>query len=57
MRGNATTATFTLRALPARAKVEVLDESRDVSVEPASGGVSFSDEFAGYGVHLYRITY
>jgi len=57
MRGTATRATFTLRALPARATVEVLDETRQLPVTPVSAGVSFADDFAGYGVHLYRVTY
>jgi hypothetical protein len=57
MRGTPTRATFTLRALPARARVEVLDENRQIAVTAAATGVAFSDDFAGYGVHLYRVTY
>ena len=40
-------------AFPATASAEVLGETRSVSV---TGGV-FSDSFASYGIHLYRITY
>jgi hypothetical protein len=57
MRAGATTATFTLRALPASAQVEVLGEGRTLVVAAAGAGVAFSDEFSGYGVHLYRLTY
>jgi hypothetical protein len=57
MRGTATRATFTLRALPAHAAVEVLDETRQLAVTTTAGGVAFSDDFPGYGVHLYRVTY
>jgi hypothetical protein len=53
MRGTATTATFRLGGIPARASAEVLDESRTI---PVADGV-FHDDFAGYGVHRYRITY
>ena len=53
MREGSTTATFTLRDFPATATVEVLGESRSIDV---AGGV-FSDSFASYGIHLYRITY
>ena len=53
MREGSTTATFTLRDFPATASAEVLGETRSVSV---TGGV-FSDSFASYGIHLYRITY
>jgi hypothetical protein len=35
----------------------VLDETRQLAVTPAGGGVAFSDDFPGYSVHLYRITY
>ena len=45
---HATTATFTV---PSGDRVEVLGEGRTLVV---SGG-SFSDDFAAYGVHLYRI--
>jgi hypothetical protein len=51
MRGASTTGTFTLRNLPASATAEVIGEGRSVSV---ANGV-LRDDFAGYGVHLYRI--
>jgi hypothetical protein len=57
MRGGATQATFTLRAIPRAAKVEALGEGRTLDVTPAAGGVSFGDDFSGYAVHLYEITY
>ena len=57
MRAGATTATFTLRALPAAARVEVLGEGRTLPVMAAVSGAAFGDDFTGYGVHLYRITY
>jgi hypothetical protein len=57
LRAGQTTATFTLRGLPARATVQVLGEDRTLAVEPRAGGVAFSDAFSGYGVHLYRIAY
>jgi hypothetical protein len=53
MREGSTTATFTLRDFPATASAEVLGETRSIDV---AGGV-FSDSFASYGIHLYRITY
>ena len=43
---------FELRAAPAGAKVAVLEESREVPCESGS----FSDEFAPYAVHLYRVS-
>ena len=52
MRGGATTATFTLSRFPATASAEVLGESRTI---PVTGG-AFTDDFASYGVHLYKIT-
>lgn len=52
MRNQSTTGTFTLRDFADAASVEVIGESRTVSV---SGGV-FKDDFAGYGVHRYKIT-
>src|SRR4029079_6067629 len=52
MRGSATKATFTLRDFPASASAEVLGESRTL---PVTNGI-FTDNFAGYAVHLYRIT-
>ena len=50
MRPTTTTATFTVRGPPA-ATVTVLGEARTLSL---SGG-AFSDAFAPYAVHLYRI--
>jgi hypothetical protein len=57
MRSGTTTATFTLRAIPSHASVEVLGESRTIAGAATSGGLTFSDDFSGYGVHLYRIAY
>jgi hypothetical protein len=51
MRGDTTTARFTIAGQSAKDSAEVLDENRAV---PVAGG-TFSDRFAGYGVHLYRI--
>src|SRR5258708_6987814 len=53
MRGTATTATFQLGGIPETASAEVLDEGRSITVT----GRTFHDDFAGYGVHRYRITY
>ncbi len=52
MRDQAVTATFTLSRFPATASVEVLGEDRSLDV---TDGI-FSDDFAGYQVHRYRIT-
>jgi hypothetical protein len=57
MRAGKTTATFTLRGLPASARVEVLGEDRRPEVTAAAGAAVFSDAFSDYGVHLYRIAY
>jgi hypothetical protein len=57
LRGGATTATFTLRALPGRSSVEALGEGRTLTATALSGGVTFSDDFSGYGVHIYEVTY
>jgi len=51
MRNAPARAAFTVRGLRGRAPVEVLGEGR--SIEAVDG--AFSDEFEGYGVHLYRI--
>ncbi len=51
MRGEKTTATFRVRNLPGERSVEVIDESRTID---AKEGV-FTDEFAPWAVHLYRI--
>jgi len=53
MRGTPTTATFTLRGFPDVASAEVLDEARTIAVT----GARFADDFAPYGVHLYRLTF
>jgi len=53
MRAGNTTATFSLRDFPAQASAEVLDENRTIKI--TSG--SFHDDFASYGVHLYKITF
>jgi hypothetical protein len=53
MRDGATKGTFTLRGFPATASAEVLGESRTL---PVTNGV-FADDFASYGIHLYKITY
>jgi hypothetical protein len=50
MRGTATTASFTLPSF-VPGTVEVLNENRTLAF---SNG-KFQDNFAGYGVHLYRI--
>jgi hypothetical protein len=57
MRAGATTATFTLRAIPGAASIEVLGEGRTLKAKEAAGGAAFSDDFSGYAVHLYRVTY
>ena len=51
MRGEKTAATFRVGDLPGERSVEVLDESRTLV---ARDGV-FTDEFAPWAVHLYRI--
>lgn len=53
MRAGSTTATFTLRGMPATASAEVIGESRTI---PVNNGI-FSDTFQSYGIHIYRITY
>ena len=50
MRGDSTTATFTLRDVTGTA--DVIDENRQIAI---TNGV-FSDDFGGYAVHLYRIS-
>jgi hypothetical protein len=57
MRAGATTATFTLRALPARATIEAIGEGRMITATSAADGLTFTDDFSGYGVHLYKLTY
>jgi len=51
MRDGDATATFTIKNLSGRQRVEVLDESRTLTAE---NGV-FSDQFTPWAVHLYRI--
>jgi hypothetical protein len=51
MRGAATSATFQLTAAPPAAHVEVLDEDRTLELRDGR----FSDQFAPWDVHLYRI--
>jgi hypothetical protein len=53
MRPGTTTATFSIRGAPATGSVEVLGESRTLSV----AGGAFQDDFGTYSVHLYRVTY
>jgi hypothetical protein len=48
LRAGATTATFTV---PGGRSVEVLGEGRTIPIS----GRAFTDSFAGYGVHLYRV--
>jgi hypothetical protein len=50
MRGEPVKATITLTGTPKPAKVEVVDESRSI---PAEG--SWQDDFAPWGVHIYRL--
>jgi hypothetical protein len=52
MRPATTTAAFTVKGLPARAPVEVIDEAR--TIDSADG--EFSDDFGPFGVHLYKIS-
>jgi hypothetical protein len=56
MRAGATTATFTLRAIPRGTPIEVIGEGRTIATSFTSDGVTFSDDFSGYGVHLYKMT-
>jgi hypothetical protein len=51
MRDGETTATFTLAGVSGEQPVEVLDENRSLS---ANGG-AFSDRFAPWTVHMYRL--
>jgi hypothetical protein len=51
MRGDTTTAQFTIAGLTVKDSTEVLDENR---VVPVAGG-TFSDRFTAWGVHLYKI--
>jgi hypothetical protein len=53
MRDQAAHATFTVPSMPAGARIEVLGESRTIT--PSAG--SFRDDFAGFGVHLYKLTW
>jgi len=51
MRGEPTAATFTLQGLEGTGTVEVIGEDRTI----ASGDGVFTDRFAAWDVHLYRI--
>jgi hypothetical protein len=51
MRNRPTRGTFSGSALGAKAKVEVLGESRALQCESGT----FADDFAPYEVHLYRL--
>lgn len=51
MRDGEATGTFSVPGAKGRARVEVLGEGRTIEAE----GGSWSDRFAHYGVHLYRI--
>jgi hypothetical protein len=52
-RAGTITATFTLPAgtVSTGSRIEVLGEERTIHLS----GNTFSDRFAGYGVHLYRV--
>jgi hypothetical protein len=52
MRSGTTTATFTLRDFTGSRTVEVIGENRTIQ---CVNGV-FQDNFAGYGVHLYKVS-
>jgi hypothetical protein len=56
MRGGTTTATFTLRALPSHVTIEALGEGRTLTATPTAGGMTFTDAFSSYAVHIYRVT-
>jgi len=51
MRGDTTTATFTLQGLDGKRTVEVIGESRAITSQEGT----FADRFAPWDVHLYRI--
>jgi hypothetical protein len=51
MRDGRATAQFTLTCVPDSGPVEVIGEDRTLTLSARS----FSDDFEGYGVHLYRI--
>ena len=51
MRNAATRGAFTVPGLPAKATAEVLNEGRSIPVRNGR----FEDDFAPYGVHLYRV--
>jgi hypothetical protein len=52
MRDGVTSATFTVPGVPSAAVAEAIGEKRKL---PVLDGV-FQDDFASYGLHLYRIT-
>jgi hypothetical protein len=51
MRGKPSKAAFHVPCLSANAAIEVIDEARTLTLDDGR----FSDDFAGWGVHLYRI--
>lgn len=51
MRDKPTRGTFSVRGLPAAAKIEVLGDERRLNI----GEGQWADNFTGYAVHLYRI--
>jgi hypothetical protein len=53
MRDNSTNGIFTLSGIPQSSTLEVIGEDRDLYITNGE----FSDDFDGYGVHLYKITY
>lgn len=53
MRDQMAHATFTVPSMPAAARIEVIGESRTLT---ATAG-SFRDDFAGFAVHLYKLTW
>jgi hypothetical protein len=52
LRGTPTEAVFTVKDVTTPQNVEVLDEHRTL----ASSGGLFKDKFAGWDVHLYRLS-
>jgi hypothetical protein len=51
MRDGQTKGRFTLRGIPGKAIVEVINENRQLEVNNGT----FEDTFNGYEVHLYRL--
>jgi hypothetical protein len=52
MRNRPARGSFTLRGLPAAATAQVLGEDRRLTIKSGE----FVDDFAAYGVHIYKIT-